>query len=161
MNNRVQKIRSKENLGNRRRAINQKKQFAQQKRSPYLVMFKSRDKDNYPSLKQLYDRYNNRYHRQQDKENQDKENQQQKEKKQQLRLYHLSRYLNEESFKIHTLCNAVNLVDWSIPFEIFPAGELTAATTAIIERKEEEEERRRDNRQLVCKKCILELADLT
>ncbi|MDQ3848963.1 MAG: hypothetical protein M3261_08430 [Thermoproteota archaeon] len=164
MSNRVQKIRSKKNPANRRRAINQKKKFAQQKSSPYLVMFKSWGKDDYPSLKELYDRYNNRYHSQQDKENGDKDNQQQKQKKQQLSLYHLSRSLNEESFNTHTLCNAVYLVDWSIPFEIFPAGELATATTAIIEKQEEEEERRRDrrdNRQLVCKRCIMALADLT
>jgi hypothetical protein len=47
------------------------------------------------------------------------------------------------------------LVDWSIPFEIFPANELRIAATAIIERKEEEEEQGKgDNRQLICKKCM-------
>jgi hypothetical protein len=103
-------------------------------------------------LKQLYDRYNNNsFHSQRGKGNQDKENQQQKQKKQQLRLYHFSRHLSDETVKTDTLCNTAYLVDWSVPFEIFSANELATAATAIVERKEEEEAKR-DNRQLVCKK---------
>jgi hypothetical protein len=130
-------------LSKRRGVITQRKKFAQQESSLYFVMFKSRGKeDYYPSLEQLYHRYNNNhYYSQQDKQNADKENQQQKRKKQQPRVYHFSRHLNKESFETDTLCNATCLVDWSIPFEIFPANELRIAATAIIERKRKSREK--------------------
>ena len=112
---------------------NNNSQEKEQQQRLIFVVFRSRSKGHYYSLKERYHRYNH-------------------QQEQQLRLYHLSSRFDAETFRTRTLCNLVHWIDWGTPFEITTIDNIAAA---IIQNKQEG-----IAKQLICKRCVLGLAHL-
>jgi hypothetical protein len=117
----------------RKRKNSNRQEKKQQQQRQTFIMFTSRHKEDYYSLKERYHRYNH-------------------QQEQQLPLYHLSYRFNAETFRTHTLCNLVYWIDWGTPFEILTIDKIAAA---IIQNKQEDIAKR-----LICERCVLSLAHL-
>ena len=115
----------------RKRKNSNRQEKKQQQQRQTFIMFTSRHKEDYYSLKERYHRYNH-------------------QQEQQLPLYHLSYRFNAETFRTRTICNLVYWIDWGTPFEILTIDKIAAA---IIQNKQEDIAKR-----LICERCVLRLA---